>query len=64
LVRYAVPKSRAFLFKFHPFSAPTEAGKNLGCGNLTVVALEEETIEMGGRRINVVPLWKFLLGVR
>ena len=45
-------------------SAIIRAGRNLGCENLTVVTLEEEeTIERDGRRINVVPLWKFLLGL-
>ncbi|AIU70835.1 ATPase [Thermococcus eurythermalis] len=45
-------------------SSLTEAGRNLGCKNLTVVTLdEEETIERDNLRINVVPLWKFLLGL-
>ncbi len=44
--------------------ALTRASKTLNCKNLTVVTLEEEGIvESDGRKIRVVPLWKFLLGV-
>jgi len=43
--------------------ALVEAGKRLGCKNLTVVTLEEEgEVETGDARIKVVPLWKFMLG--
>ncbi|NJE01512.1 ATP-binding protein [Thermococcus sp. JdF3] len=45
-------------------SALIHAGRVLGCKNLTVVTLEDEdAVEVNDLRINVVPLWKFLLGI-
>ncbi|ASJ09590.1 ATPase [Thermococcus siculi] len=44
--------------------ALVKAARELKCRNLTVVTLdEEETLEFKGFSINVVPLWKFLLGI-
>ncbi|WP_099209253.1 ATP-binding protein [Thermococcus henrietii] len=39
-----------------------KAGKKLGVKKLTVVTLEDEkTIKEGGKTVEVIPLWKFLL---
>lgn len=45
-------------------SALVEAGRRLGCKNLTVVTLDEEgDVEADWGKVKVVPLWKFLLEI-
>ncbi|KUH32061.1 hypothetical protein APY94_11135 [Thermococcus celericrescens] len=44
-------------------SALLGASEELGCENLTIINWDrDEVIEVGGKKIRLIPLWKFLLG--
>ena len=44
-------------------SALLSASEELGCDNLTIINWErDDVIEMEGKKIRLIPLWKFLLG--